>query len=91
MADEQELTRLQIANEELTTRIALEKELIETKKQEAAESSYDAVMSNNVQSDGSVANVKAWMDEYTKVKNELDNANEQFANAIAAGDKEEID
>ena len=87
LTDEQELTRLKLANDELTTRIALEKELVEAKKQEAANSAYDAVMTENAVNEGSISNIKTRMEEYSRLEDELRLWSADLEKEIAAGDE----
>jgi len=87
LTDEQELIRLQLANDELTTRIALEKELVEAKKQEAANSAYDAVMTENAVNEGSISNIQTRMEEYAQLENELKSWSDDLEKEIASGDE----
>ncbi len=78
--DTEELTNLQLQNQELSTRLEIEKELLETKKQMAGEDTAYSIMADDFQSEGTIASIEYAIDRYEEAKNLLVNAEEQLAN-----------
>lgn len=90
LTEETELTRLEQQNGLLEGQLEIEKELLETKRQQAQITAIAALYTDDNDSDGSIAKVKKHLDEYKKVLSDYSTGvkywQDQIDEAIAKGD-----
>ena len=91
IAEEQDLINLQLQNDELSAQLAIEQELLEVKKKLASDSNYDAIMSDDRSSSGTIANVNFALESYQYAVDQLQYWQDELDQAIKNGDQETID
>lgn len=85
--DAEELTNLQLQNGELSTQLALEKEILETKKRQAEYDLYNAVTNEDPAEEGTVAYIKNWISEYESHVRGIEGLKEEIDEALAKGNE----
>lgn len=80
--DTEELTNLQLQNQELSARLEIEKELLETKKQQAEYDLYNAVTNDDTSEKGTVAYVENRISAYKEALSYLEYWQEELNEAI---------
>lgn len=91
ITEEQDLINLQLQNDELSTQLAIEQELLEVKKKLVSDSNYDAIMSDDRSSSGTIANVNFALESYQYAVDQLQYWKDELDQAIKNGDQETID
>ena len=83
----QELANLQVQNDKLSTQLEIEKEILETKRQQAEIDLNKAVTSDDSTQKGTVANVEWLIGEYEQALNDIEYWQNELDRAIARGDE----
>lgn len=83
----EELTNLQLQNGELSTQLALEKEILETKKRQAEYDLYNAVTNEDTAEEGTIAYIENWIAEYESNILKINSLQEDLDAALANGDE----
>lgn len=87
LTDAEELSRLQVQNDKLSTQLEIEKEILETKRQQAEIDLNKAVTSDDSTQESTVANVEWLIGEYERALSDIEYWQGELDRAIARGDE----
>lgn len=87
LTDSEELSRLQVQNDKLSTQLEIEKEILETKRQQAEVDLYNAVMSEDSTKDGTIANIEWLIKEYENNLYYIEYWQDELNKALANGNE----
>ena len=87
LTDTDELTRLQVQNDKLSTQLEIEKEILETKRQQAAVDLNKAVTTDDSNQKGSIANVEYLIGKYEQTQQYINSTKKELDNAVKYGNE----
>lgn len=87
LTDSEELSRLQVQNDKLSTQLEIEKEILETKRQQAEVDLYNAVISEDSTKDGTIANIEWLIKEYENNLYYIEYWQDELNKALANGNE----
>lgn len=90
LTDEAEIGRLQEQNDKLTARLELEKQILETKRQQAAVDVYELATTDDARKTGSAANIESQLAQYEEDSKMLEAANARLTAALESGSETAI-
>lgn len=90
LTDEAEIGRLQEQNDKLTARLELEKQILETKRQQAAVDVYELATTDDARKTGSAANIESQLEQYEEDSKMLEAANARLTAALESGSEAAI-